>query len=950
LCQCLAEGHALLSAPTGSGKTTGVPLALLDADWLQGRSILMLEPRRPAARMAAARMAAMLGETVGETVGHQVRFERRVGPNTRIQVLTEGILTRRIQHDPELGGCGLLIFDEFHERSLQADLGLALALDVASLRDDLRILVMSATLDSERLAGLLGDAPVIRGAGRSYPVELHYLERPERDPLSGLLPAVRRALTAHSGDLLLFLPGASEIQRIADQLKQALDASAVQPSSSGQAQAPQATTTQSGPDSSAPKPSRAPSVNGLAQSRAGVRTRAPATDAKASEVEILSLHGSLPLSEQDRALRPAPDGRRRVVLATDIAETSLTIEGIEVVIDSGLTRKPRFQPGTGLTRLITQPISQASAEQRAGRAGRLGPGHCYRLWSQDQQQARPAQRSAEILEADLAPLVLELALWGVTDPSQLRWLDPPPSAAWAQAVELLQGLQVLEASGAITPAGRGVAALPVHPRLGRMLTAAPISARGLACDLAALIEERDPWQHRPGHWRPVDLQPRLDALERARRRQPTPDFEPRRLRAVQRAATQFKQLAAQTTDRIDASIPQPDPAARPEPDPRHTTPSLGALLALAYPERIARRREGRTGIQGGIRYLLRNGSGAELPRDDALASEPWLVIAELEATRNDHRIRAAAAITETEVRTAFAEQIRTNRTLSWDAQREAVIARDQVQLGAILLDAQPAPLADAEDGLALLLAAIAGDLERSLSWTAAAQQLCARVELARRLQPEAHWPDFSVAGIRSGLEGALDDRSSDEGRPRSKPGGIDESRPDSGTVNRAGSRAGSAARAEETGREHWLVPWLIGKTRLSEVRALDLLEVLRQALGWDKSQALDTLAPTRLQTPAGTWRPIDYTAGEQPVLQVPMQELFGVRDTPRIFNGRQPLLLHLLSPAGRPLQVTQDLAAFWSDAYTEVRKEMRGRYPKHHWPQDPAGEPPIKGGLKRHAR
>lgn len=871
--RCLGQGHALLSAPTGSGKTTRVPLALLDADWLQGRSILMLEPRRPAARMAAARMAAMLGETLGATVGHQVRFERRIGPSTRIEVLTEGILTRRIQNDPELSGCGLLIFDEFHERSLQADLGLALALDVASLRQDLRLLVMSATLDSAPLAALLDDAPVIRGAGRTHPVELHYSARREREPLDAVLPAVRHALAAHSGDLLVFLPGAGEIRRLANQLAQTLDSSAAPPRHPLLAQPATAADTWSWPD--APEAAAA---------------------SRTAEIEILPLHGSLPLAEQDRALRPGPGGRRRIVLATDIAETSVTIEGIEVVIDSGLTRKPRFETGSGLTRLLTQPISQASAEQRAGRAGRLGPGHCYRLWSQEQHRDRPQQRSAEILEADLAPLVLELALWGVTDPAQLRWLNPPPSAAWAQAVELLQALGVLEGSAAITAAGRRLAALPAHPRLAKMLSAAPANARELACDLAALLEERDPWQHRPGRWRPVDLQPRLDALERARCRESTSDFDASRLRAVQRAAAQFRRLVVEAEQ-----AETPDPATAPGRGARsapsgNSASDPGALLALAYPERIARRRDG---VQGGTRYLLRNGSGAELPRDDALAAEPWLVIADLDAARGDHRIRSAAAIGEAEVRALCAEQISSSRRLSWDAQREAVVARDEVWLGAILLDTRPTSLSNTDEGLGLLLSAVACDLERSLNWTPSAAQLCARVQLARRLQPEAHWPDFSLAGLSSSLD-------------------------------------------------HWLAPWLAGKRSLAEARALDLTALLHQQLGWDKAQALDSLAPARFQTPAETWRPIHYNADEQPVLQVPMQELFGVSDTPRIVEGRQPLLLHLLSPAGRPLQVTQDLAAFWSGAYAEVRKEMRGRYPKHHWPEQPAKERPIRGGLKRH--
>jgi len=949
--RCLAQGHALLSAPTGSGKTTRVPLALLKANWLRERSILMLEPRRPAARMAAARMATLLDERVGETVGYQVRFERQMGPGTRIEVLTEGILTRRIQHDPELRGCGLLIFDEFHARSLHADLGLALALDVASLREDLRILVMSATLETERLAALLDDAPVIRGDGRAYPVALHYLERSERDPLSAMLPALHRALRDHRGDILAFLPGAGEIQRLAAQL----------------------TTHVSN------RPTNTGATN-LALSERDSAILSPARNPcnQASSPEILPLYGRLSMAEQDRALSPRAGCRRRILLATDIAETSLTVEGIEVVIDSGLARQPRFEPSTGLTRLVTQPISRAAAEQRAGRAGRLGPGHCYRLWSQAQQQARPAQREAEILQADLTSLVLELALWGVTDPAQLRWLNPPPSAAWAQAVDRLQALDALDTQGSITATGRHLATLPLHPRLARMLMAAAAAipeastdpapkqappatrpdkrpspvrrgatgsaqtlatrARGLACDLAALLEERDPWQPRPGRRRPVDLQPCIDALEHARRGQPTPDFEPTRLRTVQRAAQQLRRLMArldlereqvqsqeprfdtdqgpgQHQDRRQARVQalkqkQESPQRRLQltSEWRNQPASLGAILALAYPDRVARRREHRGNPQAGTGYLLRNGSGAELPPDDALAIEPWLVIANLDAGSGDHRIRTAAAISEIEVRAQFAKQIKTSRTLSWDAQREAVVAREEVRLGAILLESQPAALEPSDDRLAVLLSAIASDLERALHWTPAARQLCARVQLARRLQPEADWPDFSITGLSAGLSAEQD-----------------------------------------RGPEPWLTPWLAGKSRLAEVRALDLVEVLRQQLGWDRAQALDTLAPTHQRTPAGTNRPIDYL-GEQPVLRAPLQELFGVRFTPSIFQGRQPLLLHLLSPAGRPLQVTQDLATFWSGAYAQVRKEMRGRYPKHHWPEDPRREPPLRGGLKPHAQ
>jgi ATP-dependent helicase HrpB len=825
LAEALGRGHAVLTSPTGSGKTTGVPLALLDARWLAGQAMLMLEPRRPAARMAAARMAAVLGEEVGATVGHQVRFERRIGPATRIQVVTEGILTRRIQADPELAGIGLLIFDEFHERSLNADLGLALALDAAALREDLRILVMSATLDAAGVATLLGGAagpvPVIEGQGRSHPVGIRHVERTPEHPVAAMAPAIRTALAEHAGDVLAFLPGAGEIARVQAAL------------------------------------------------------------ADLAGIDVLPLHGSLPLAEQDRALRPRPGGPRRVVLATDLAETSLTIEGIGVVVDSGLTRKPRWEPGPGMTRLVTEPIAQASAQQRAGRAGRLGPGHCIRLWTEAEQRRRPAQRPAEIMDADLAPLVLELALWGVADPLALRWLDPPPAASWSRGAALLKDLGALDAAGAITPLGRRMAALPTHPRLAAMLCRAPATGQALACDLAALLTERDPRIGSDGGPRAVDLQPGLSALAAKRERGARADlrgFDPRRLAAVERAAAQLRRL-----------LPEPAEPAAPD-APTHAA----ALLALAYPDRIAQNR-GRDG-----RFLLAAGTGAALPPNDALAVAPYLVIADLDAARGDHRIRAALAMRRAELQALFAARIETREQLGWDAERGAVAARRETRLGALVLDALPAPIEDLDAALALLLAAVGQDLATGLTWSAAARQLQARVALARRLEPDADWPDLADAALADQLP-------------------------------------------------NWLGPWLTGKTRLADARALDLIEVLRGALGWEQARRLDELAPVKLATPAGTERPIDYAdSSGEPVLKAPMQELFGAATTPAIWHGRQPLTLHLLSPAGRPLQVTRDLAGFWRGAYAEVRKEMRGRYPKHHWPEDPAASPAVKGGLKRH--
>jgi ATP-dependent helicase HrpB len=817
LSRALAASHAVLVAPTGSGKTTAVPLALLEADWLKGKSILMLEPRRPAARMAAARMAALLGEQPGERVGYQVRFERRIGRGTRIEVLTEGILTRRIQHDPELSGYGLLIFDEFHERSLDADLALALALDATALRSDLRILVMSATLDADAVATLLGNVPVIEARGRSHPVEVIHETPAPPDPLAAVPGAVRRALARHAGDILVFLPGAAEIAR-----------------------------------------------TGLAL-------------ADLDGIDVLPLHGALPVAEQDRALRPPRVHRRRVVLSTDIAETSVTIEGITVVIDTGLTRKPRFDPGSGLTRLVVEPIAQASAEQRAGRAGRLGPGICYRLWPERDHRRRPHNRPAEILQADLAPPALQLALWGIADPTALRWIDSPPAPAWGRAVDLLRMLGAIDTLGAITPTGRRMAGLPAHPRLARMLIAADSHGRGCAADLAALIGERDPHIARPGLPRPVDLGPRLAALDAHRHGQRCDGYDRRRLAAVARAAEQFRR-------RLDAVA-----------EAQGCGDDAAALLALAYPERIAGSR-GRDSGEG--RFLMASGAGAVLPRDDPLGGTPFIVIADLDAASGDNRIRAALAIDEAALRTVMAEQIERRQLLRWDDGLEAVVARNEEQLGALTLTSTPAEVKDLERASALLLAAVARDLDAGLTWTAAARQLQARVMLARRMEPDADWPDVSERWLSA--------------------------HPDD-----------------------WLAPWLAGRTRLADARALTLEQVLRQLLGRERMLRLDALAPPDIPTPAGTRRRIDYCAGDEPVLAAPMQELFGCAQTPTIFRGRLPLLVHLLSPARRPLQITSDLAGFWRGAYAQVRKEMRGRYPKHHWPEDPAAAEPVAGGLRR---
>lgn len=828
----LRRGHVILQAPTGSGKSTGVPIALLHEDWLGGGRILMLQPRRPAARMVAARMAALLGEALGERVGYQIRFERKIGPRSRIEVITEGILTRRIQSDPTLEGVGLLILDEFHERSLQSDLGLALALDlVDGLRPDLRLLIMSATLDAESLAShlgqALGPAAIIRGEGRRYPVEIQYAERalsanPARsnsgrassghaDVVDAVVSAVRSALTRHTGDILVFLPGTGEINRCIARLGE--------------------------------------------QMGEGIR--------------ILPLHGSLPTDEQEKALVPGDGRARRVLVSTDIAETSLTIPGIGVVIDSGLTRKPRFDPGSGLTRLVTEPISRASADQRAGRAGRLGPGFCYRLWTPTQEQGRPERRTPEILEADLAPLALELRLWGVGDPGALRWVDPPPTAAWDQAITLLTRLGALDAQSAITPLGRRMAELPVHPRLAVLLLGAAEPARSDAADLCALISERDPLLDTPSQRRPADLGLRLQALHAWRERRPVEHADTGRLAAVDRSARQLLRLIRGA--------------------PAGSVCSPGELLALAYPERIAQRRDG-----ADERYRLAGGSGALLPRDDALAIHPYLVIGSLDAAGADGRIQLALPIAESNLRERCAARIQSRRQLAWDAQREAVTARLIEQLDALILRVQPVALAPTDAVTAILLEQMTTRCEQALTWSDTARQFIARVALMRRLEPDAGWPDLSMDALCAD--------------------------PDV-----------------------WLTPYLDGMFSFAQTRRLDLMSILIAQLDWGRRQRLDNEAPTQLDTPAGRSRRIDYLAGDTPILAVQLQELFGLAETPCICRGRVPLLLHLLSPARRPIQITADLAGFWARGYAEVRKELRGRYPKHAWPEDPAHATPIAG-------
>jgi ATP-dependent helicase HrpB len=792
---------AVLEAPPGAGKTTLVPLALLDEKWLGGGRILVLEPRRLAARMAARRMAELLGEEVGGTVGYRVRMEARVGPATRIEVITEGILTRRLIDDPELAGVGAVIFDEFHERNIHTDLGLALCLEArAALREDLRILVMSATLDGAAVTGLLGGAPVIASAGRAFPVETRHLDRPEPRNLDrAMAAAIRRALDEEAGSILAFLPGEGEIRRV-----QAL----------------------------------------LGEAGLGPDTR------------ITPLFGALSARDQDAAVRPAPPGIRKVVLATDIAETSLTIEGIRIVVDGGYRRKPRFDPQSGMTRLETRRVSRAGADQRRGRAGRLEPGLCYRLWPEAETAAQARFETPEIMEADLAPLALDLACWGVADPADLRWPDPPPATQYDQARELLAELGAVDREGRISAHGKEMGRLPMHPRLAHMLVAGKAAGQGgLACDIAALLGERDIL----GGQGDCDLRSRLEMLSGK----------------VPRGAVERIRRAAQDLRR---RMKITDGGGG----------DAGELLALAYPGRVARRR----GTAG--RYLLRNGRGAVLPEGDRLAAEDWLAVADLGGAQADARIYLAAPLAAARVEALFADDIEQTESVEWDDRQRKVVASRRWRLGAITLKEEPLAKPPPGAVLAAMLAGIRRAGPDALPWSDAALQWRARVMFLARLDYRGlDWPDVSDAGLTEGLG-------------------------------------------------DWLGPFLANVTSLDGLRKVDLKQALASLLTWDRGQALDEGAPTHWTTPTGSRLTLDYGQPDGPVLRVRLQEMLGEAETPTVAGGRVAVLIHLLSPAGRPLQVTRDLPGFWRGSYAQVKAEMKGRYPKHFWPDDPLGAAPTR--------
>ncbi len=802
----VSHSVAVLVAPPGAGKTTRVPLALLHAPWANGKKIIVLEPRRIAARASAERMAHTLGESVGETVGYRVRFGSKISRATRIEVVTEGIFSRQILDDPELNGVGAVLFDEFHERSLDADLGLALARDAQiGLREDLRILVMSATLDGARVAKLLGEAPVVASEGRAFPVETRYLGRKADAPLERqMADAILTALRADPGSVLAFLPGAAEIRRTQNLLDERIhDAS----------------------------------------------------------IEIVPLFGALDASVQDRAIAPAPKGHRKVVLATSIAETSLTIEGVRIVVDSGLARVPRYEPDIGLTRLETVRASRAAVDQRRGRAGRIEPGVCYRLWDEPQTASLAAYTQPEILSADLSSLVLDLAQWGVGDPSNLAFLDSPPAPALKEARELLRELGALDTEGRITDEGKSLRALALPPRLARMIVDSHrLGAGRTAAVIAAVLTERGLGGDH------VDLDVRLDAFRRDRSQR------------AEAARGQAQRWAAQVAASDKASPANGD-----------ESPSTGVMLALAFPDRVAKNR--RNGS-----FVLANGRGAALEQTAALSRAPFIAVAELTGTAMQGRILLAAPITQAEIEAHFADEIDMVDEVSFDRDAMALRARRRKTLHAITLSETPLTLdPSAETARIFADGLIAAGLDR-LPWTKPIKQWRDRVMFLRAAEKSASenpWPDLSDNALASQ-------------------------------------------------RESWLVPALLDKTSLKAFSANDLFEALQTLLPWSLRVRLDKEAPTHFDAPTGTRLAIDYEAEQGPTIAVRLQELFGLTSHPSIARGAIPLVLELLSPAHRPVQVTRDLPGFWRGSYAAVRSDLRGRYPRHPWPEDPASAMPTR--------
>jgi ATP-dependent helicase HrpB len=803
-----ASNTLILQAAPGAGKSTYLPLQLLNEDWLEGKKILMLEPRRLAAKTVAARLASQLEEETGETIGYRIRFENKISRATRIEILTEGILTRMLQQDDALEGVNLVIFDEFHERSLHADLALALCREIQTiLRPDLRILVMSATLDGEKLSALLNNAPVIRSKGREFPISYHYAGYEERTPLPlQMSRLIKRALAENKGDILAFFPGAGEISKTAELLEQ---------------------------------------------------ENIPA--------KLFPLFGDMPLQQQQEAILPGKNGMRKIVLATSIAETSLTIEGIKIVVDSGFSRVPRFDTRSGLTRLETIRVTKDSADQRAGRAGRMSAGVCYRLWTEGFNHHLVPHRSPEILEADLAPMMLELANWGTKNISSLTWLNAPPNGTVLQAKELLTQLGALM-DGKITPRGKEMLRLPTHPRIAHMLTEAG-DQKNLAADIAALLEERDPLPKESG----ADLVLRVEALRKFRDKQFV-SADRKRLERIERIAQQWRKLLQTKTDNTP---------------PTHT--DAGKLLAAAYPERIAKR-------ENANRYRLGNGRMAKLNESDDLCGEEWISIAELEgATTKESRIFLAAALDPEDIRHLAIEK----KVLEWDQQKGELIARIEKKVGDVVLESKLIRNIPEEDRIAILLQAVRENGNELLNWNEEVRGWMAKINSLHKWRAEESWPEMNIGDLL-------------------------------------------------VSAEEWITPYLSSVKRKDDFRKLNLLEILSASIPWEQQNKIEKLAPEKIIVPSGSHIRIQYSdEGSAPVLAVRLQEIFGMMETPSVNEGRTKLMLHLLSPAYRPVQVTQDLQSFWKNTYAEVRKELRMRYPKHSWPEDPYTAVAVRGVKKK---
>jgi ATP-dependent helicase HrpB len=818
----LSNPSIILHAPPGAGKTTRVPLALLDVLPPEKGRIVMLEPRRIAAVSAARWMAKSLNEQVGETVGYAIRFDTKKSAKTRIEVVTEGILTRRMQSDPGLEGTAMVVFDEFHERSIHADLALALCLDIRKgLREDLKVLVMSATLDCGPIASLLGNAPIITSAGKAFPVEERFLADGTGPLPMRITGAVKTALKETDGDILVFLPGSGEIRACVKMLNETLD------------------------------------IN-------------------EDRIALHALYGDLPFEDQERAIMPSKE-QRKIVLATNIAETSLTIEGVHVVIDSGLTRMLRYDPSTGMNRLVTLSVSRASAEQRKGRAGRLGPGVCYRLYGKHDLQSMLPFTQPEMLVSDLSQLVLELAVWGVKDPQTLSWLDTPPAAAWDSGLRLLKDLGALDPSGSVTPTGRAMARLPLHPRLSRlMMRAQELGCLRLGADLAAILTERDIFRHSAAEriiYEP-DASERVDMLRKWRKgTEAGGSADPSALRAVERTSKQLLRLMPETAEAFTQDTVDHDAISR--------------LLLSAFPDRICKRRE-----EGGGRFVHVQGRGARLSLDSHLGSSPYIIAITVDAgEKTEGFVHIAAPVTEELIRSECASRIETIRRVEWDRKENRITAAIEEQLETLLLSRRPFTPTDAE--AAPILCEAIRTTPGILTFSKEARQLQARAGLLKRAFPEETWPDLSDEQLFS------------------KP-------------------------------EEWLLPWLGGIRSAQGLSGLNILPALKAKLSWEQARLLDERAPLSIKVPSGHGVMLDYTSGDQPVLAVKLQEMFGLADTPMIAAGRVKVLLHLLSPARRPVQITQDLKGFWNTGYPLVKKDLKGRYPKHPWPEDPWNAVPTR--------